>query len=124
MTRFFDSHAIMGVLKGEPRYRPVVKTTGYTHQMNLLESAVQLTRGGDMRPLQTIRRLGLGLVDAVDEDLLNAAALKTDPAHRKRNLSYVDALGFCVARRLGLPFLTGDAGFEGLEGVEFVRPIR
>lgn len=35
--------------------------------------------------------------------------------------SYIDAAGYAHARRLGLPFLTGDPAFEGIEGVEFLR---
>jgi hypothetical protein len=35
--------------------------------------------------------------------------------------SYIDAAGYALARRSGLPFLTGDPAFEGVEGVEFLR---
>ena len=43
--------------------------------------------------------------------------LKT--THRK--LSIPDAIGYTVARRLNIKFLTGDKDFEGMENVEFVK---
>jgi len=36
-------------------------------------------------------------------------------------LSYVDALGYTIAKAHNLRFLTGDAAFEGIANVEFVK---
>ena len=36
-------------------------------------------------------------------------------------LSYADCIGYVIARREGMKFLTGDAAFKRLENVEFVR---
>jgi predicted nucleic acid-binding protein len=36
-------------------------------------------------------------------------------------LSFVDGIGYTLARKQGLTFLTGDPAFEGMQGVEFVR---
>ena len=38
-------------------------------------------------------------------------------ARKRRNLSYVDAIGYYVARKRRLQFLTRDPGFRGLPGV-------
>src|SRR5438128_863953 len=40
---------------------------------------------------------------------------------KKLNLSYADALGYTVAVRPGLRFLTGDEEFETLDDVEYVK---
>ena len=41
--------------------------------------------------------------------------------HKKRNISMTDCVGYCTAKKLGIPFLTGDKEFEFLENVEFVK---
>jgi predicted nucleic acid-binding protein len=39
----------------------------------------------------------------------------------KKNLSYVDALGYIIAEKLGVKFLTGDNAFDGMDNVEYVK---
>lgn len=119
--RFFDTHAILGVLSGEAAYQRFASAPGVTHQMNLLEALVHLLRRHVPHPRRVLQRMGLGIVAATDEDLDVAAAIKTDPLSRERNLSYVDALGYAIARRHGIPFLTGDRGFKDLAGVDFAQ---
>jgi hypothetical protein len=36
-------------------------------------------------------------------------------------LSYVDALGYVIATKMKIKFLTGDNAFEGMENVEYVK---
>lgn len=119
--RFFDTHAIVGILAGEARYKAHQHHAGYTHQMNILEALVKLTGRGMQDPWSLIRGLGLGLVEAGDDELSAAARLKFEPRVRSKRLSYIDALGIAVARRHNLPFLTGDPDFEGMDGVDFVE---
>ena len=63
----------------------------------------------------------MAVVQPRDEDYVEASALRLELRRQGRNLSLVDALGYVLARRLGVPFLTGDRAFEGLDGVEYVR---
>jgi len=56
-----------------------------------------------------------------DEDLFKAAVFREAQRRRRRLLSYVDALGYVLARRLSLRFLTGDDAFRGLPNVLFVK---
>jgi len=41
--------------------------------------------------------------------------------YNKRDLSYVDCLGYVAARDIGIKFLTGDKEFKDLPNVEFVK---
>jgi len=41
--------------------------------------------------------------------------------HRKRNISYIDSIGYTIAKLVGIKFLTGDQQFKDLENVEFVK---
>ena len=39
----------------------------------------------------------------------------------KRKPSYIDCIGYMVAKRLNIKFLTGDKDFEDLDNVKFVK---
>ena len=41
--------------------------------------------------------------------------------NKKRDLSYVDCIGYILAKQRNIKFLTGDKEFEGMENVEFVK---
>ena len=38
-----------------------------------------------------------------------------------RNSSIPDAIGYTIAKKYNIRFLTGDKDFEGMENVEFVK---
>ena len=42
-------------------------------------------------------------------------------ANKTKKFSYIDCVGFMMAKALSIPFLTGDRSFEGMEGVEYVK---
>ncbi len=48
-------------------------------------------------------------------------AVKFRYARKEKSLSYIDCLGYILAKRLEVSFLTGDKEFEGFPNVEFVR---
>lgn len=41
--------------------------------------------------------------------------------HYKQNLSYVDCIGYTIAKKMNIPFLTGDKQFEEMANVKFVK---
>ena len=41
--------------------------------------------------------------------------------NKSRKLSYADCIGYIIARRYGLKFLTGDKQFSDMPNVEFVK---
>ena len=40
---------------------------------------------------------------------------------KNRDLSYADCLGYVIAEKMGIKFLTGDNQFKDLQNVEFVK---
>lgn len=117
---YFDTYAILALLRGSRTYDRVRDTPGITHQMNHLEAVVHLMRRGEKDPWRMIDALGLGLVAADRGDIDAAARLKSAADRARKNLSYVDALGYALARGMGYRFLTGDQEFRDLPEVEFV----
>ena len=95
-----------------------------TSEFNLLELAYALTRDYGKREavkILKIVRAFVTIVQPTDEDYAEASKLRIELRRQGRNLSLIDALGYIIARRLGILFLTGDREFKGLEGVEYVK---
>ena len=57
------------------------------------------------------KKIGLSIKEA------NELKLKIN----RRDVSYVDCLGYTLAKKLGVKFLTGDEQFKDMENVEFVK---
>jgi len=80
-------------------------------------------RGVDVRGLWAdVEALGVRLVPFTRMDAERAAALR--PSTRERGLSLADRACLALAARLGLPALTADRAWQGLELDVDVRSIR
>lgn len=90
-----------------------------TSVFHLYELHVQIAKAGSQEAadvaFRTLRNIALAVED---DDVLEASRLKME--RRKLGFSYADALGYAMARRRSMPFVTGDQAFRGLDGVEFV----
>ena len=53
------------------------------------------------------------------EDVEESMKFKLENKHKK--FSYTDCLGYILARRNKIRFLTGDEGFKNMSNVEFVK---
>ena len=60
-------------------------------------------------------------VDFTDTDVKDAMKLRLEMNWKGKNLSYMDAMGYTIASRLKIGFLTGGMEFEGLPNVEYVK---
>ena len=58
-------------------------------------------------------------VDFNEEVIKNSAKLKNEL--NKRDVSMTDCIGYCLAKQLGIKFLTGDEAFENLDNVEYIK---
>lgn len=118
---YYDSYAIIAYLNQSQNYVDYfIPSQGVTSFYNVLEVYYSVLReqGADdaKKVLSSLRPI---LVDPTFEDLEYAMHFKLK--HKSKKLSYVDCLGYALARRLGILFLTGDEGFKGISGVEFVK---
>ncbi|MHB8604033.1 MAG: type II toxin-antitoxin system VapC family toxin [Thermoplasmatota archaeon] len=116
---FFDTFALVERERGSEAYERFASLPIVTHQMNLLEFIAYLARSyGEGEARVSVRMLNPNLVEADLDDLFAAARFRR--RHARKNVSYVDALGYVLADRHRLRFLTGDRAFKGLANVEFV----
>ena len=118
---FFDTYALVEIFKGNPRYdRYKDGITMLLNKLNLLEFAYVLLREGkgDHIP-RMVPQLAKFSVEYDDDILMRAAKMKHD--HLKKRLSFVDCIGYLLAKKHRAKFLTGDEHFRHSEGVEFVK---
>lgn len=90
-----------------------------TTWLQLMEVDHVLLRDGasEAEARDTIRVLQPHLIDFSLDDVLDAMILRVEMNRKRRNLSYVDAIGYYLARKRRLRFLTRDPGLKGLPGV-------
>ena len=119
-TIFFDTYAFYELIAENANYRPFVKGFSViTTKLNLMELHYGL-----------LVKYGKGVADAYYYELLKFAVDISDDtiikanefrAFAKKGLSYVDCIGYVLAKSRNARFLTGDKGFKGLENVEYVE---
>ncbi len=125
MKRYYaDTYALVEILRGNPAYERYAVEELVTSEFNLLELAYALARDyGKEKAVEILRivRTFVTVIQPTDEDYVEASVLRIELRKRGKNLSLIDALGYVLAQRLGIPFLTGDREFRDLEGVEYVK---
>lgn len=119
---FYDSYAVLAFTSGNQAYREYFeKDDGVLTKLNLLEIFYRsLEQFGFKAASDILGTFSKYLVDFGLEDI--AGSMKTRVGLRRggRDVSYADALGFFLSRKMGIKFLTGDKTFQGLSGVEYV----
>lgn len=117
---FFDSYAVIEVLKANPRYfayrdMPVTITI-----LNLIEvvAAVHLQFGKE-KAEEVYEKFTSCVQEVTKEIVLEAVAFREK--YKKRDISYADAVGYLSALKGGMLFLTGDKEFEHFPNVAFVK---
>lgn len=75
---------------------------------------------GEEAALQVTKMFAKYLMDFWASDIEGAMKLRLQLKNKEQDISYADALGYYLALKTKVKFLTGDKWFKGLEGVEFV----
>lgn len=115
---FFDAYALLRLQEGADAYARFATEPVVTERGHVYEFARELVKRGTARDArEALATLVATRLEPSDEDLVEAAKI-----HRRHSgLSPQDALGYALARREGLLFLTGDRAFRTMAGVEFVE---
>lgn len=117
---FFDTYAFLEIIKGNPNYVKFVDSNFKTSILNLYELYYNLIRDYDEeKALLYFNKYLPFLIEIKNDYIFSASKFKLKM--NKRNISYVDAFGYCISKIEGYTFLTGDKEFEGLDHVEFVK---
>jgi uncharacterized protein len=116
---FFDSYAIIELIKGNQKYDFVKEHTIITSPMNLAEVYYSLLLSNKKETADEIMEcLNAEILDINKGIALKSALYKF--LNKKLKLSYIDCLGYSLAMDNDMIFLTGDKGFKNIKNVKFV----
>lgn len=117
---FFDSYAIMEIIKGNEAYLQYRDAIVITTKLNMFEVYYGMLRDKNEEQGELVLKIYRNaIIDYNEEIIKNAAKLRLKL--KKRNISMTDCIGYTLAETWGIPFLTGDNAFHDLENVEFVK---
>ncbi len=118
---FFDTYALHGIFKSNQNYKPYISDVQIVlTRLNLMEFyyGIFITKGKEAADLYYDRLVEFA-VDLSDEVIKKAMIFRAQ--NRNKKLSYVDCIGYIIAKSLNIKFLTGDKEFKNMENVEFVQ---
>ena len=118
---FFDTYALLEIIKGSQNYDPYRENMVFlTTKLNLMEMHYVLLRTVGKEEADKHYEWLVDFSVEVDDEVIKAANdLKL--FLKDKNLSYIDCIGYIIAKTAGVKFLTGDRQFKDLENVEFVK---
>jgi PIN domain nuclease of toxin-antitoxin system len=120
MGLFYDTYAILSLIDGNEdygKYRSDIITTGILNFAELYN--VFLRSKGKKTADYWARKLNLNIVEMDKDSIIKAVRLRFD--NKKENLSPADCIGYFLALKNKMKFLTGDEKFKNKENVEFVK---
>ena len=118
---FFDTYAFYEIIVGNPNYLLFTKDVKIVStQLNLMELYHQLLALYDKQhAIELFNRYEEFVIPISNSIIIEAMDFKKH--HYKKNLSYVDCVGYTIARKMDVLFLTGDRQFEDMPNVKFVK---
>lgn len=120
MRYFFDSYAVVEIIRGNPNYARYTQDEVALTIFNLAEIYwTAINKLGEAAAEEIYAQYKLSLMEIDDESL--KSAIKFRKQHKSKDFSYADCIGYCLALQNGLKFLTGDKAFKEFENVEFVQ---
>jgi len=120
-TFFFDTYAFFELIGGNENYKPYTERIAIvTTRLNLIELHYGLLiKHGKETADRYYYELLKFAVDVNDEVIIKANEFRA--TLKSKHLSYVDCIGYVLAKSRNIKFLTGDKEFAGLDGVEYVK---
>lgn len=122
MAKFYlDTYAIVEYLTGNEVYGKYLKGASLiTCKLNLMELYYVLLRDSGESNADNAYLAFRNYETPIEEvDIKQAMKFRLRMKARKSDFSYADAIGYAIAQRVGVLYLTGDDHFRSLSGVEF-----
>lgn len=117
---FFDSYAIIEIILGNENYKEYTRSIILTTKLNLFEVFYGLLKDVGEKEANLFLDKYYRFIMDFDKDIIKKAATFR-LQYKKRNLSMTDCIGYMLAGKWGIKFLTGDKEFKEMENVEFVK---
>jgi predicted nucleic acid-binding protein len=120
---FYDSYAVIAYLSDNSNYRDYFEgNDGVLTKLNLIEITYRtIELHGEEAAAEVVKLFAKYTVDFGPTDIVESMKLRSKLKKDGRNISSADAVGYYLALKNKLKFLTGDKEFKGLDNVEFVK---
>ena len=120
MSYFFDTYAIIELMKNNPNYEKFKEFEIITGIMNIgeLYNIILRTKGKESAD-SWFKSCDFELLELTPEIMVKSIYLRF--ANKSKNISAADAIGYVTSLKHNLKFLTGDKQFEKMMNVEFVK---
>lgn len=120
MKYFFDTYALFEIIRKNENYRKFFGEEVTTSLLNLGELYYGFLKDGDRQTAAYwFGKLENSTISANASIIRKAMDFKLE--NRKKSFSFIDCVGYVLAKENNLVFLTGDMEFEKLPNVEFVK---
>jgi len=116
---FFDSYAVIELLKENPSYARFKDEQITITVFSLAEIYWCFLLEDENTAEKVYEKFKKSVILFGDEILKEA--MKFRKQNKKQNLSYADCIGYTYALKHKIIFLTGDKEFSGFKNVEFVK---
>lgn len=117
---FFDTYALVEITQNNPNYIKYFEELITISIFNLVELYYSLLKDlGEESAKVGYHRFRNCVIEFKYDIIFEAMKLKLENKNKK--LSYTDCIGYTLALKNNLKFLTGDKGFEDMDNVEFVK---
>lgn len=119
-ANFLDTFVLVEYLRGNAAAKPFLASDVATTILNLCELAYWgLVHGEEKATDRLFRSLEPAVLEIPTEIVQVAMRWRRERRSEGRDLSYIDVIGYWVARYHGMDFVTS-AEFEGVEGAVIV----
>lgn len=120
VKKFLDTYALMEIYLGNEKFAEYLNADFVINDLILSEFyGVILREYGEAEANFWYKKLERYSLSVFREILIEAIKFKNE--HRKREISFFDAVGYVFAVKNGLRFVTGDKEFSDLSNVEFKK---
>jgi predicted nucleic acid-binding protein len=120
---FLDTYAMVEYFKGNPAVARLIENNNFcTSDFQLMELYYITLREQDENSANAyFETFALMKAPVMEKTIKNAMKLRLELQRQRKNISYVDALGYQYSLEHKLRFVTGDRHFKGLKSVEFIN---
>ena len=120
MNYFFDTYAIIEIIEDNKNYEKYKEEEIVTSILNVGELYYALLKANDEKTADSWHEKLKQSAIMVDIEIVKKA-MNFRFENKTKKFSFIDCVGYAIAKERGLRFLTGDEGFKGMGNVEFVK---
>ena len=120
MKYFFDTYAIVEIIKENKDYEKYKEDEIVTSILNIGELYYVLLREKGEEVAEYWHKMLNQSAFLVDVETI-IKAMKFRFENKAKKFSFIDCVGYVIAKDKDLRFLSGDKAFENLDNVEFVN---